>query len=308
MVSSLSKRALARTWHALPGNTRGAMWILFAALLATTMFMIVKVLAPHIHIAQITFFRAVVGLALMVPFLVRTHRHAFKTKRPFTIIATTLLGLSTLIMAFYAVSHMNLADAIALGFVRPLFLIVLAVLFLSEIVRLRRWTATAVGFLGVVVMLRPTGDIEPAAFVALFAAFTAACTVTLMKRLSETESPATLLVYYTVIATVIMAVPAALTWQTPSWIELGLLVVVGITGTLNYFSHVRGLREGEATAVTPMDYTRLLFAAMFGFAIFSEIPDLWMWVGAAMIVASTFYITRREAALGKAETKPPEPS
>ena len=307
MVSLGSNGALARKWRELPGNTRGAAWILLAALLATTMFMIVKGLAPQIHIAQITFFRALAGLVLVLPFLIRTDRNAFKTTRPFTLMATAVLGLSTLFMSFYAVSHMNLADAIALGFVRPLFLIVLAVLFLSEVVRLRRWTATAMGFLGVVVMLRPTGDIEPAAFVALFAAFTAACTVTLMKRLSETESPITQLAYYTVIATVIMAAPAALTWQTPTWIELGLLAVVGIAGTLNYLCHVQGLRAGEATAVTPIDYTRLLFAALFGFFIFAEVPDLWMWLGAAMIVASTFYITRREAQLGKTEPKPPEP-
>lgn len=283
----------------LPGNLRGALWVLVAALCFSVMATTTKFLGQTFDSFEIAFFRAIFGLFAVAPFIWRMGPAQLKTKRLGMHLARGILGAVAMMCGFYAITHLSFADAVSLSYARTLFLIPLAVVFLGEVVRRRRWTATAVGFLGVLVMLRPGGELELAALVALGGAMLVAVVTVLIKLLSATERPETLLFYFGIVATTATLLPALAVWRTPSGSELALLMFVGAVGASGQYCMIRGYAAGEATAVLPFDYSRLLFAALIGIVVFAEMPDGWTIAGAVIIVTATLYIALREAGLGK---------
>ena len=195
-----------------------------------------------------------------------------------------------------AVIHMPLAAVTALSFTRILFTTFVAVWILRELVSGRRWAATAVGFVGVVVMVRPdTGGIDPIAMIAIGAALVFAVANVLIRLMARTEPPMRILFYYHVGGTVLFAAPAAWVWQTPVGIEWLYAAAIGVLTTLGMVGFVRGFAVGEASVIGPMEYIRLIYAAILGFLFFAEIPDPWTIIGALIIVAATTYIARDEA-------------
>lgn len=287
-------------WLALPANVRGAIWILAASILFSFMAATVKTVGARLDSFQIAFFRCAFGLIVILPFMARAGPQVFRTSRPLLHIVRALTGLVAMFCGFYSITHLPLADATAISFAKPLFMILLAVLFLGETVRWRRWTATVVGFLGVVIMINPgENGLNPAMAAALVGTLCVAVVVVLVKRLSATEAPLTILFTFGVVSTVVSAIPAALVWQTPTWTELALMVLIGALGAAGQSCAIRGFRVGEATAVVPFDYSRLLFAGALGYVLFGDVPTLNTLAGAALIVVSTLYIALREAKLGK---------
>lgn len=283
----------------LPVNVRGALWVLCAAVLFTAMGTLVKLLAAHFDSFQLAFFRALFGLLAVVPFMWRLGLAGLGSRRLPLHLARGVTGAATMLCGFYALTHLSYADAVSFSYARTLFLIPLAVLFLAEVVRVRRWAATAAGFAGVVVMLRPGGELELATLVALLGAFLAAVTTVMIKKLAETERPELLIFYFGVISTLATVGPAVAVWKQPSLAELAVMLLTGACGAGGQYCMIRGYRIGEATAVIPFDYSRLLFAGVIGVILFAEYPDAWTLTGAAVIVASTLYIALREARLGK---------
>lgn len=281
-----------RRWTA---NIEGALWVLLAVFILSIMSALVKLLGQRLDSFQIAFFRSLFGLVVIVPFLLRYGPAGFATRRPGMHILRSVLGVSAMMCGFYAITHLSLADATAITFTKPLFLVLLATPFLGETVGWRRWTATMVGFAGALIMIRPGGaGVEVAALVALVGALLVAIVTVAVKKLSMTEKPITILFYFGVTSTAVSALPAALVWQTPSWIELGLLFVVGALGATAQTCTIRAYHIAEASAITPFDYSRLLFAGVIGSIFFSEIPDQWTVLGAAIIVISSLYIAHRE--------------
>lgn len=297
----------ATRWLALPGNLRGALWIVLASLLFSIMSAMVKSVGARLDSLEIGFFRCAFGLLAILPFMLHAGPAVFRTRRPLLHLWRGLLGTTAMFAGFYAITRLPLADATAIGFANTLFMIVLAVLFLGETVRWRRWSATTVGFLGVLVMVGPGGhgfSLPMAA--ALFGALCVAIVAVVIKKLSRTESPLSIVFSFGIVSTVASAVPAALVWQTPTLHELVMLVAIGAVGTAAQSCGIRGFRAGEATAVAPFDYFRLLFAGLLGYLLFGDVPTPQTLMGAGLIVASTLYIARREASLGKlpAATEP----
>ncbi len=291
-------QGLRQSWGSLPGNTRGVLWALAGSGCMATMATMVKFLGQELSNFEVSFFRAAFGLIVILPFVAHGGMGAVRTNRLRFHLARGAIGGSAMLTGFYALTILPLALATSLSFARPLFMIVLAVLFLGEVVRMRRWTATVVGFVGVIVMLRPTGAIEPAAFLSLLSAFLVACAMVLTKIKSTTERPVTMILYATMFGTVITLIPAIVVWQTPTLGQFALLGLMGIVGTLASNCMIRALAAGEATLVTPVEYVRILFAGLFGYFLFTETPDLWMGEGAVIVIGSTLYITLREARLG----------
>jgi drug/metabolite transporter (DMT)-like permease len=178
------------------------------------------------------------------------------------------------------------------------------VIVLHEIVRWRRWSATAVGFIGVLVMVRPGAEtFNVAALFALADSLSIAFLVTLIKRLPPGETPLGMMFYFGVFSTIAALPPALFVWQWPTTAEWGLLVFIGILGALSQSFWIRAYRAGEASIVAPFDYLRLLFAGIAGYLAFAETVDLWTVLGAAIIVVSTVYIARREARLPRAQAQ-----
>jgi drug/metabolite transporter (DMT)-like permease len=289
-----------RFWQSLPNNVRGALWLTLACVFIATMGALVKTLGAQLNSFELAFFRAAFGLASVSPFAFRAGWGVLRTHRLRLHLARGTAGSVAMMCMFFALTHLTLADATAITFTTPLFLTVLAALVLHETVRRRRWTATAIGFVGVLIMLRPgEGVLEAAALVALLGASCIAGVRLLIKQLSKTEAPLTMIVYLGLISTVVSAVPAILVWRTPTWPELGLLLLLGAVSNLSQVCMIRGYRIGEASALAPFEYARLPLAALYGYLLFAELPDLYTLLGATIIVASTFYIARREHQLSR---------
>lgn len=306
-MSGLWRRLEAR-WLALAPNTRGALWMLASCFMFSTMGLFVKLLGEHLPSHQAAFFRALFGMAAVMPFVLRMGRAGFATKRLPLHLSRGATGAAAMLCGFYSMAHLPLADSVALSFTKPLWLIPLAVLFLSEKVRVRRWVATGAGFVGVVVMMRPGhGAIDPAVYVALVGAVFVALVTIQVKKLLSTEHPATLIFYSTLIASVVTAVPAIAVWQAPEPRELLLLLIAGLCGTIGQSLGIRALQAGDSTAVAPIDYVRLIISGFYGYWFFGDVPDEWTALGAAVIVASTLYIAHREAQLGRAPASPSGP-
>ncbi len=292
--------------HSLPGNARGCIWAFASMFIFGLMEATIKSMGTSMHPLQIAFFRCMFAFVFIAPIVLGLGGFArVATQRFGAHFARTLLGYTAMATGFIALTHMPIADAVALGYVRQLFLVVLAVTMLGEIVRWRRWTATAVGFLGVVVMVRPgAGVLDPYAFVALASGFFVACVTVAMKRLSETESAEATVFWFSTFSTVVSFVPALTVWRWPEPTEWVWAAALGVMGAGGQFCAMRAYRIAEATAVEPVDYGRMVMAAIFGVFVFGETLDMYTLTGAAIIVASTLYIARREAALG-VRTRPP---
>ena len=284
---------------ALPDNVRGALWIVIGCLCFVAMTSLVKGMSSNFNTFQLAFFRAIFGFFAVVPFMIRIGPGVVRTRRLGLHVARSFGGAFAMLCGFYAITHLPLADAVSISYARALFLIPLAVIVLGEVVRIRRWTATGVGFIGVLVMMRPGGEIAPATFVALGGAFIVACVTIAIKQLARTERPETMLFYSGTVASAVALIPALFVWRMPGWGELAVLMAMGGFGAGGQYCMIRGFTIGETTALIPFDYTRLLFAGLIGYLVFFEVPDIWTLTGAAIIVASTLYIALREARLGR---------
>lgn len=300
-MSIIDVGGLAGRWLALPGNVRGAAWMILSGLGFTAMAVLIKLLGGRLDSLQIAFFRCLIGFLAILPLVLAQGTAAMRTRHFPVHLTRGLFGVLAMICSYYAIQHLPLASYTALSFSKPLFATVLAVLLLREIVRWRRWSATVLGFLGVLVMVRPgAATFDPAALVALGDSLSIAVLIVLIKRLPASETALTMLFHFGIVSS-LAALPLAIAvWRAPTAAEYGLLAAIGVLGVLAQTCWIRAFRAGEASAVAPFDYTRLLFAAAFGFVLFAETPDAWAIAGAAVIVASTVYIARREAQLARA--------
>lgn len=299
---------LERYWHSLPGNLRGAFWMLMSAATFIAVQSVTKELGGKFDAVQIAFFRAFVGGLAVMPFLLTRGLSGLKTENLPYHFGRGLFGAMAIFLMVFAIVHMPLADATVIGFTRALFLIVLAVIFLGEKVRWRRWLATAVGFGGVVLMLRPGDDaFQLAALAALAASLCfASAHVCIKKCTSMKDHPLTVQSWYWLIATSLTLFPALWFWTTPSWPELMLLLLMGLLSGIGQSFTAYAFSAGEATFISPFDFSRLVWAALVGVIVFGEELLLPTVLGAVVIIGSNVYIARRQARADRAEatTKP----
>jgi drug/metabolite transporter (DMT)-like permease len=282
-------------------NLEGALWMIASGVVFMAQNAVVKQLGTRLDSFEIAFFRCLFGFAVVLPFLARGGSAMFMTGRPVLHLARALVGVSTMFCGMYAYTHLPLADATAIGFARPLFTVLLAATILGEIVGWRRLTATAVGFAGVLVIVRPGSEIFDFAHVAALAgAFLGADVIVLVKKLQGSERNATIMAYFGIVTTLASAVPAALVWLTPTAGELALLAAIGCTASSAQWMTLKAFRAADASTVVPFDYARLVFAVLYGWFFFAEIPDRWTLLGAAILVAATLYIAYREIGMARA--------
>ncbi len=301
---------LATAFARQPRNLRGALWMLLSALTFTVMTTLIKFLGDDYPAALQTFYRQAAGMIVLLPLMLRDPVAVFRTSRPGILLFRSAAGTVGMILAFYAYQVMPLAEANALSFTRTLWLVPLAIFVLGERVGVRRISATVVGFLGVLLMLQPTGSsqmISWAAAAALTASFLFALTVTGMKIMTRDHSTMTLMAWSAVLGLVLSIPPALFVWRWPTLPDLGLLAAMGVLGTLTQWLYIKGMAEGDAAVMSPIDYTRLIFAIALGYALFGDIPNGLTMLGAGVVIASTLYITVREIRLKRAAGKTPSP-
>jgi drug/metabolite transporter (DMT)-like permease len=285
-------------WHALAPNLRGAVLMLLSSLSFTVMAVLIRDVAATIDPLQMAFFRCTIGWLAILPFVAHVGLGTVRSNVLRLHLSRAALGTFAMFCAYYAIAHMPLADFTALSFTRPLFATVMAVIVLQETVRWRRWTATIVGFLGVLVMVRPgVAEVNPATFVALGESVSLALLIVIVKIMPRAEKTLTMLFWFGAFSIPITAVPAILVWEWPTAIEWLWLVVMALSGVVSQWFFILAFRTGEASFVAPIDYVRLVFVTITGYLVFAEIPTVWTLLGAAVIVGSTFYIMRRETRL-----------
>lgn len=287
---------LAAAYHRLSANARGALWMLGSALAFTLMTTLIKFLGDEYSPALQTFYRQLAGLIVLAPVILRDPRGAFAAKRYDILLFRSTAGTLAVILSFYAYQAMPLAEANALSFTRALWIVPLAIFALRETVGPWRIGATLIGFIGVLIMLRPSADfaISWPALSALGAAALFAATITGMKVLTRDHSLTALTVWSAVLGLVFAAPFALLEWRWPTAPDLALLAAMGVAGLGAQVCYIKGMSLGDAAAMAPIDYTRLVFALIVGFALFHEMPDLITMAGAAIVVAATLVITLRE--------------
>lgn len=286
-------------------NLKGALWMVASALGFTAMTTLIKFLGDDYPAALQTFYRQFAGFIILLPVIFRMRGAAFATTRPGILIFRSAAGTVGMILSFYAFQKMPLADANALSFTRTLWLVPLAAFVVRETVGPLRIAAAVVGFLGVLIMLRPGAGGELAigwpALAMLASSFLFALTITGMKVMTRDHSPTVLLVWSATLG-LVLAMPGALfTWRWPEPVDLVLLAAMGVLGTITQGCYIKGMQIGDAAAMAPIDYIRLVFTVIVGFALFAEIPSVWTMAGAGVVVASTLFITWREHQVNKAK-------
>ena len=284
----------------LPPNVQGALWLVSGGFIFTSTSVMIRLLSAQIESVQTAFFRAVISVVLLLPMIAAGRVKPWQSKRIAGHFWRTFMGTTSMVLGFYAVTMLPLADATAIAFSQPLFSVVVAALIAGEKVRWRRWSATVIGFVGVLVMVRPgEGSLQAGALVALANAATVALSIYLVKRLSDSETPLMILTQFAIFSTVLLAVPAILVWRWPDLWGWLLAIGVALSATVGQYFWVQAFKAGEMSAVAPFEYLRLPFAVFVGWLIWGEMPVIWTYVGAAIVIGSALYIAHREAQLGR---------
>jgi drug/metabolite transporter (DMT)-like permease len=267
----------------------------------------IRLASEQLHAFEIAFFRNFFGLVFILPILFRHGPSILRTNKLGFYLGRCAIGMVSMLAGFWAIVHLPLAQAIALSYSSPLFVTIAAVIVLGEVVRARRWTAVIVGFLGVLVIVRPgSDDFTAGSLVAVLAAVASASAAISIKFLSRTEHPDAIVLYTTMIWVPMSLVPALMVWETPVGITWLWIVLAGFLGTTAHMLWTRALKLGEASMLTPISFLQVLVVAVLGYFLFNEVLDRWTVLGAAIIFGSNVYIARREARLARQAVTDPE--
>ena len=297
------RRAVAQL-RGLPPNVQGALWLVSGGFIFTCNGVMIRLLSEQIESVQTAFFRAIVSVIMLLPLMMAGRVKPWASQRKAGHFWRTLMGTLSMVLGFYAVALLPLADATALGFSQPLFSVCVAALVLREKVRWRRWSATIVGFIGVLVMVRPGSEsLEPGALIALANALTVALSILLVRRLADSETPLMILTQFAIWSTLLLALPAIWVWRWPDAWGWVLAIGVAASATVGQYFWVQAFKAGEMSAVAPFEYLRLPFAVFMGWLIFGQMPEIWTYIGAAIVIASALYIAQREAQLARERKK-----
>ena len=270
---------------------------------------LVRFASDELHSFQIGFLRSVFGLIFLLPIILQGWDFSdLRVKRPkLHIIRGALSAMNTLAW-FTAIAIMPLGEAVALNFTSPLFATLLAAIFLGEAVRARRWTATIVGFIGVLIVVRPGGEtVQLGAILALGSALSIAVNVLLIRVMSQEDSTRAIVTTFNLAIVFFTLIPAMVVWTWPSPLMWAVTFAVGVTTTVAHLLLTKAMSLAEASAIVPLEFIRLPLAVLIGFVWFSEILDGWTILGATIIGCSAVYIARREAMAARQTVTVPKP-
>lgn len=276
-------------------NLAAISWMVAASVSFTVLVVAVRELSDSLPTAEILFFRAAFSVALLMAWLCRSGFSAVATKRPFGHAARCISTFSAMMMWFYAVGHSTLADSVAIQSTYPLFTIVLVTLFLGERPSMIRWAATAVGIVGMLIIVRPgVIPLTVPTLMLLGASICYALSNTFVKFLSDTEPANRLVFIQNASLAVFSAGPAFYGWVDPPWAEIPWIVALVVSGLSAHMCLTRALGLGDASLVMPFDYLRLPFAAILGFMLYLEVPDTATIIGGLVIFAAVCVIAATE--------------
>lgn len=283
---------------------------LISALLFALMSSLVRYVGDDVPLGQTVFFRAAFAIVPVMILLAwrRELGSALYTSRPLGHVGRGSISVCGMFLNFAALQRLPLSDATAISFASPLITVAFAAMFLGEHVRVYRWSAVAVGFAGVMVMLWPYFDISHftagtaaatiGAACAVASAFTNAGSVIQTRRLTTTETTSSIVFYFSVICALGGLATLPFGWAMPSPAQLAALISIGLLGGLAHVVLTESYHHAPASLVAPLDYTTMIWAFILGYWMFGEIPSIYVYVGAAIVAASGIFVIWRERQLG----------
>lgn len=280
---------------AIPPTYLAAGYMIFAAALFASMHGTVRLVSADLHPFVIAVFRNLFGFLALMPLLLRGGIELFKTTRFGMHTIRAVFNSASMLMWFTALSLTPLADATALSLTGPLFVTLGAIVAFGERVRFWRWAALLIGASGALLIIRPGfEELQIGMLLTIGSAAFAGISKLFAKSLTRTDDPTTIVAYLQFLMTLMTLVPALFFWQWPTLEQFGWLILIGILGSLGHLFSVRAYAIADVSFNEPIVFTRMVWATLFGFFVFSEVPDAWTWAGAAVIVSATSIIAWRE--------------
>ena len=298
-------RVRGALWLGTPSVGRAMFLMLVASMASGGMSATIRYVGQTLHAFEVSFFRCTFGFIALLPFMLRTGVPSLRTKRFGMHALRGTLTAIEMLLNFLGLSLTPLAKAVAIGFSSPLFAALLAMLFLGEAVRARRIGALVVGFAGTLVVLRPGAvEIDVGSMALIGYAFFWGWAMAVIKSVARTESTMVATIYMYLFTTPLTFLAALPFWRTPTMVELSWLFVLGILGSVSALAFAQALKDADITAILPLDFMRLMWASILGFLVFSEIPEIWTWLGGAMIFGAATSVALGE---GRRRRTPPPP-
>jgi drug/metabolite transporter (DMT)-like permease len=281
-------------------HLRAALLMLGSTLFFGAMAVTIRLASDTLSTYQIAFFRNFFGLIALLPFLWRSGPGVLRTRQLPRYLLRSAIGVASMLCGFWAIGHLPMAQAVSLSYSTPLFVTIAAVVFLQEKVRMRRWSAVVIGFIGVLVIVQPgSATFSGGTLVALSAAVLSGIVAIQIKQLSRIDSADTIVLYTYLFWVPLSLIPALFSWQWPHGIAWLWVVTIGIFGTGGQLLWTRALKLGDVSALTPISFMQLPLVSVAAWLLFDEDPSRWTILGAAIIFAANIYIAHREVQLAR---------
>ncbi|MDR2870936.1 MAG: DMT family transporter [Xanthomonadaceae bacterium] len=283
-----------------PVPIRAALLMAGSTLFFSLMAISIRLASESLHPFEIAFFRNLFGSMAALPLLLRHSRGFMRTQQLPRYLFRCVIGVCSMLAGFWAISNLPLAQAISLSYSTPLFATIAAAIWLGETVRIRRWTAVIVGFIGVLLIVRPGAqDFSTGSLIALLGAVLSSIVTIQIKQLSTTEPPDRIVIYTTLLWIPMSLLPALGVWRWPEGIAWLWIITAGMMGTAGHMLWTRALHLGEVSALTPIGFLQLPLLVLVGWLLFDEALTYWILAGGLIIIAANIYIARREMILAK---------
>jgi drug/metabolite transporter (DMT)-like permease len=267
-----------------PSHSRGALLIVAAAFMFASMGAVVKLVAPQLNNEMVVFFRSLFGLLALLPWLLRGGLGGLRTRQLRLHLGRSLAGLAAMYCFFYALAHLQLGEAVLLNYTAPLFTPLIAWLWLREAAPVRLYGAIAIGFAGIALILKPgLHQLQAAAWIGLASGALAALAFVGIRRMANSEPTTRIVFYYSLVSTVVSALPLAWSWQRPDARAWSLLLAIGVLATTGQLLLTRAYALAPVVRIGPFTYSAVVFAAAYGWLLWAEAPD-WLTLAGTLLV------------------------
>jgi drug/metabolite transporter (DMT)-like permease len=292
MPASLNQRITG-----IPAPILGLLLVVMASAFFASMHNTIRFMSQteDIHPFEMAFFRVAFGLVVFIPFFMRSGIGILRTEKLTWHIGRAFINATSMLSWFMALSLMEVGDATAVSLIGPVFVAILAMVFLGEHVGPMRWLGIFLAVVGGLIVVRPGfTEISSGVWLVLFSAVAVSNSKLIAKILTRHDSPTTIVAYMTILMIPITFVPAFFVWQTPSLYQLFFMALIGVFGTIGHLLFVQAYKLADMSLVEPAMFTRMIWAALISLVLFAEFPSPWTWAGAGVIVVGTTLLARKE--------------
>ena len=281
------------------GLLRAVIFMVVGGVSIALMQAAVKLMSSELHPFIITLYRAGLVFVVLLPILLWQGRPAFTTSSVRLQIIRGAIGGLGMLCVFTGLSMISLAEVTVLLFTVPIFATLLSILFLSEKVGVRRWTAILVGFLGILIIARPQGSLSAGHLFILCAALSWSTSILIAKKLTKKDTIISITFWQAMGCVPLAFIASLFVWELPSLVQLSSLLGIAALGTVGHAMLYAALKVGQISVILPLDYIRIIWSAGLGFILFGQLPTLHLYVGSLLIISATAFLSYREVTAGE---------